>query len=234
MADRPGEAIVGLLETARRTGFDSLWLSDDEGGPDASALAGSLVSRSPLTIGIAVEVARRHPSLVAREVISLDLISRGRAALRLRDNATDEPGRLFEALSICEGILAGEGVRYAGQYYVVTMPTPALRPSQPAFPILVDLGLDALGAAGTEPPAKVCTEALDKASSTDAIGQAAEGAPRSVWWCCDAGDDPGAQLEALTAVRLSGVIWRLAAVADGQVDLLTSLAGLTAAALASP
>jgi alkanesulfonate monooxygenase SsuD/methylene tetrahydromethanopterin reductase-like flavin-dependent oxidoreductase (luciferase family) len=77
----------------------------------------------------------RHPVLVAREAAAVDLLSDGRLQLGLgaghMQSEYDQAGlrfntagirveRLAEAVSIVEGLLAGEPVTFAGRHYHVT------------------------------------------------------------------------------------------------------------------
>ncbi len=95
----------------------------------------------------------RHPVLVAREAATVDLLTDGRFQLGLGagsiqaeydqagltfDGGATRVARLAEAITVIKGLLKGEQVTFAGQYYRVTGHTIAPLPVQkPHPPILI-------------------------------------------------------------------------------------------------
>ena len=91
---------------------------------------------------------RRRPQMVAREVVTLDHLSNGRAVLGvgLGDDfefeAFGEPlnrhgARLDEALVVLQSLLSGEAVDFEGDHFVVHSPPSLPRPVQESIPIWV-------------------------------------------------------------------------------------------------
>ena len=134
-----------MAEVARladQAHLSALWLA--EGGPggiDPVPLAGSL---APLTttLGIGI-VARpsqgRHPSMLARDATTIDLLSGGRAAVALVEDG-DEPlevERLVEAASLLHLLLREEEVTVAGRFYEVAELTTRPRPVRAGGPPVV-------------------------------------------------------------------------------------------------
>jgi alkanesulfonate monooxygenase SsuD/methylene tetrahydromethanopterin reductase-like flavin-dependent oxidoreductase (luciferase family) len=107
------DALRVATEQARREGLDIVFLEDGPLG-DAITLAAAL---GALTDGILLGVrggVRRHPAMVAREMTTLDLVSRGRAVLAFVGPFS---GATAEAIGLCrgmwrEGIGIGVGPHY--------------------------------------------------------------------------------------------------------------------------
>lgn len=119
---------------AADAGFDALWLQE------STVVAGSLAGLAgPGTLGIVSEVGpvARHPSVLARDVTAVDVLSKGRCALLLRGNRPE----VEEAVAVCQLVFAGTPARFSGKYFsiegAVNKPTPAHR-----LPVLAE---------GTEP-----------------------------------------------------------------------------------
>lgn len=168
----PGEIFDHVAELARaadESGFSSLWVMDHLnqldplGGPDepmleAYTLLGALAAvTSRVTLGTLVTgVTYRNPGLLAKMVITLDVISGGRAVLGIgaawhepehRAFAFDYPpigerlDMLEEALQICRAMFREDGVSLEGAYFAVRDVRVVPRPVRPGGPpILVGGG----------------------------------------------------------------------------------------------
>lgn len=135
--------ILDQWRQAEDLGFDSAWLFDhftalygDPGGPclEASTLLAALAREtSRLRIGVLVYGnTHRHPAVLAKEIVTIDHVSAGRAILGIGTGwnvaehqafglALPSPGErvamLDESLDVIELLLSGERVNYHGAYY---------------------------------------------------------------------------------------------------------------------
>jgi alkanesulfonate monooxygenase SsuD/methylene tetrahydromethanopterin reductase-like flavin-dependent oxidoreductase (luciferase family) len=129
-------AAVELASAAEQSGFSSVWLADPcpsismagavtPPGPESYTLLGALATcTSRVELGALVsDVACRHPSVLAKTVTTLDVITSGRAVLGI--GATPPPGagaetgsgRLGEAVEICRAMFTHDDVSFAGTHY---------------------------------------------------------------------------------------------------------------------
>jgi alkanesulfonate monooxygenase SsuD/methylene tetrahydromethanopterin reductase-like flavin-dependent oxidoreductase (luciferase family) len=137
--------VISLAEVARLVEdapLDILWLV--EGGPDAIdpvPLAGSLAGATTgLGIGITIRPSRgRHPSVVARDVTAIDLLTDGRAAVALVEDGEGplDVDRLGEAASMLHLLFSTEEVTVSGRFYEVAELTIRPRPVHPEGPPIV-------------------------------------------------------------------------------------------------
>jgi alkanesulfonate monooxygenase SsuD/methylene tetrahydromethanopterin reductase-like flavin-dependent oxidoreductase (luciferase family) len=127
------------------------------------ALSAIAVSTQRIQIGImALGLGRRRPWKVAREAVTLDMLSNGRLILAVgaghpSDGALgwkgevhdlgERLGRLDESLSILEGLWTGNPFSFSGTYFSVEDATFYPRPMKGHIPIWVvtTRGLEALG-----------------------------------------------------------------------------------------
>ncbi|MGH9046622.1 MAG: LLM class flavin-dependent oxidoreductase [Acidimicrobiales bacterium] len=123
-------------------GVGVLWLP--EGGPDTLdpvPLAGSLCgSTATLGIGIAYSPSRgRHPSVISRDISTVDRLSDGRAAVGVFEggHAEVDLARLSEAVEVMHLLLTEEEVTVRGSFYEVAELTLRPRPVRPGGPPLV-------------------------------------------------------------------------------------------------
>ena len=132
----PDDMPVGLLDraaaaalAAEAAGVGSLWVSESTAsGPagvpyEAYSLLGALaVGTARIHLGVVAEgVERRAPSILAKIVTGIDVISHGRGILAL-DGDPSEPSdaeRLSEALTVCRTVLEDDLPTYAGRIYRV-------------------------------------------------------------------------------------------------------------------
>jgi alkanesulfonate monooxygenase SsuD/methylene tetrahydromethanopterin reductase-like flavin-dependent oxidoreductase (luciferase family) len=152
--------IMEIAAEADAAGWDAFFLWDHVtwnpawGGTPPIAdpwmcLAAAATVTSHVLLGTMVTpLARRRPHKVARELVTLDHLSSGRAVLGvgLGDDydyeafgeALDGRGqRLDEALAVLSGLLSGEPVDFDGSHYVVHSPPALPRPVNDHIPIWV-------------------------------------------------------------------------------------------------
>lgn len=163
------ETVTGIATTAEQSGFDSVWVMDHlyqiaNVGPEtdpmleAYTLLAALAARtSKASLGTMVTgVTYRNPALLAKEVTTLDVISKGRAILGIGAawNESEHAGygfefpavkermdRLEEALQICRGMFTQERFTFEGRYYRTSDVLNEPRPIRAAgIPILVGGG----------------------------------------------------------------------------------------------
>jgi F420-dependent oxidoreductase-like protein len=154
--------VAGLARAAEETGYDSVWVMDHFyqlpalGGPDqpmleAYTLLGAIgASTSRVRVGALVGgVTYRNPSLLAKSITTLDVITGGRAILGLGaawyDVEHDGLGfefppvggrmdRLEEALQICRAMLQQDHASFEGKHYRINDARNLPRPVQPGGP----------------------------------------------------------------------------------------------------
>jgi alkanesulfonate monooxygenase SsuD/methylene tetrahydromethanopterin reductase-like flavin-dependent oxidoreductase (luciferase family) len=188
---KTGVDSIALPEVARlaeNAGIGVLWLAEaPPGGIDPMPLAGSLAGcTSRIGIGIVVRPSRgRHPSVVARDVTTIDMLTGGRAAVALVEDGRRplDVDRLAEATAIVHALLTEEEVSIAGRFYEVAELTTRPRPvhdrgplviagfveppphsDSPAESILVGGSADAYVSGGGPPEVAACRARLDGAT----------------------------------------------------------------------
>jgi alkanesulfonate monooxygenase SsuD/methylene tetrahydromethanopterin reductase-like flavin-dependent oxidoreductase (luciferase family) len=136
-ADRESEGdlagAVALAAAAERAGFDSLWVSDsipaEEAGThgdrlpyEAYSLLGALAVRTrSLSLGaLPQQVDPRAPSVVAKIVTTIDVLSHGRSIITLGTGPSPgsvEVQRLAEAIEVCRAVLNDADPEFVGSFY---------------------------------------------------------------------------------------------------------------------
>ncbi len=157
-------ALMQQAELAEACGFDYLWvfdhfvsLRDGVDGPTLEAWM-LLAAFAPLTRTIRLGTlvsgnTYRHPSLLAKQVVSLDHLSGGRAVLGIGAGwhegehrmygfpfppAGERVARLGEALAVIDALMRQERTTYHGRYYHLDEAPFQPKPlQQPRVPILV-------------------------------------------------------------------------------------------------
>ncbi len=127
------ERLADIARRAEESGFDSVWVSDHAGSVlaqpggfellfEAYSLLGALATRTT-SLGLGV-IPRgptvRLPSMVAKIVTGVDVISHGRAVLSLGIDPGEGPDgirRLGEELAVCRALLTEEAPSYDGRFY---------------------------------------------------------------------------------------------------------------------
>jgi alkanesulfonate monooxygenase SsuD/methylene tetrahydromethanopterin reductase-like flavin-dependent oxidoreductase (luciferase family) len=148
MAGRPPalERIGALAEAAEQAGFDSLWVTDQQSvatggaattgldGLEAYSLLGALATLTrTMRLGVLpLGPDRRHPSVVAKMVTTVDVISHGRAILTYGMASMDQPDidRAVEALRVGRAMLEEEIPTVAGSAYAIARAFNRPRPVQ--------------------------------------------------------------------------------------------------------
>ena len=150
---------VDLARRAEDTGFDMLVTADHLGGlAPLVPLAAAAEATERLRIGTMVlNNDFYNPSLLARDVATLDLLSEGRMELGLgagharpeyeRAGLVFDPparrvDRLEEAVGVLRRLFDGEPVTHHGEHYDLTAETLVPRPVQARLPLLVGGGGD--------------------------------------------------------------------------------------------
>jgi alkanesulfonate monooxygenase SsuD/methylene tetrahydromethanopterin reductase-like flavin-dependent oxidoreductase (luciferase family) len=122
--------VIRLVDAAEHSGFDSVWVTDRDpvaGEPDppleAYSLLGAVASRTTrLRLGVVPAGAdRRTPSIVAKTVTGIDVISHGRGILTYGLDGDDSARgpRLIEALRVGRALLEDETPTFSGSFYSV-------------------------------------------------------------------------------------------------------------------
>ena len=166
----PG-ALLDVAEAAEASGWDGFFLWDhlviDRASPPPisepwTVLAAAAVRTSRIRLGTLVTpVPRRRPWVLARQVVTVDHLSGGRAVLGVglgvppdAEYATfaespdigDRAGRLDEGLAVMSGLWSGAPMKFDGAHFTVEevrfLPSPV---QQPRVPVWVAASLPALG-----------------------------------------------------------------------------------------
>ena len=149
-----GDALAELVTGLDELGFDSLWLSEVLTGPVLDPLVGlswAAGANPRLKLGTTMLLPGRHVLRLAKQLASLDVLSRGRLLVTLVPGLTHAPERdaigldpkrrgafIDEALPLLRRLWAGETVSHdgiAGRFCDV-----ALRPLPVQQPLEVWLG----------------------------------------------------------------------------------------------
>jgi alkanesulfonate monooxygenase SsuD/methylene tetrahydromethanopterin reductase-like flavin-dependent oxidoreductase (luciferase family) len=155
--------LVEQWQLAEELGFDSVWLFDhflalygDPDGPclEASTLLAALALKtSRVRIGVLVYGnTHRHPAILAKEMVTVDHLSGGRAILGIgtgwneREHAAyaipfpsagDRVAMLDEALTAIESLFTEQRTNYEGRFYQLRDAPFAPKPVQAKLPIMV-------------------------------------------------------------------------------------------------
>ena len=146
-------------DAAERAGFDSLWVSDriaTVGGDldplrpvfEAYSLLGALATRTrSIRLGaLPLGAETRAPSMVAKIVTGIDVISHGRSVVTLgpgHEGGGLDVGRLAEGLQVCRSVLDDEAPHFAGSFYAIDGATNRPRPVQVGgVPLVVFINQD--------------------------------------------------------------------------------------------
>jgi hypothetical protein len=143
---------------AEVAGFDAVWITGGAaagGVPtcDPCVLAGGLaLSTTTLTLGIVAGIGPddRPPSVLGREVTTLDVLTGGRAAVLLCAGSDGDVGgvaaaalraRLAEAVTVCRMLMTEEGASYEGRYFRLVHAENRPRPVRAGGPPVLAQGL---------------------------------------------------------------------------------------------
>ena len=155
--------VVDCWQMAEELGFDSVWLFDhfmalygDPDGPclETSTLLSALaVKTSQVKIGVLVYGnTHRHPAILAKEIVTVDHVSMGRAILGIgagwnaREHAAysipfpspgDRVEMLDESLQIMQSLFTERRTTFQGQHYRLDDAPFNPKPLQEKLPVLI-------------------------------------------------------------------------------------------------
>ena len=122
-------AVLRAAEVAVGAGCSSVWLGETSAEPpdrvayEAYSLLGALAARTDgIHFGVSADgEQRRAPSMLAKIVTAVDVISHGRAVLSLDGDASrdGDPDRLAEALEVARAVLEDDHPAFDGRIYHV-------------------------------------------------------------------------------------------------------------------
>jgi alkanesulfonate monooxygenase SsuD/methylene tetrahydromethanopterin reductase-like flavin-dependent oxidoreductase (luciferase family) len=219
-------SVPALLRRAEDSGLGTLWLAEaGSAGFDPIPLLGSLARSSSLGLGLMVRPSNgRHPSVLARDVTTLDLLSDGRAAIALVEEGSG-PGhleRLGEATSILHLLLTEHEVTVVGRFYEVAELTIRPRPPRPGGPpVIAGIIGPTIGRDPTSESVVVAASAdayvtgggpLDVEACRRRLDEAAPGQTPLLLWRGSVGPDDRAAAQLTSSVLDSG--------ADGLIAVL--------------
>lgn len=158
MAPFPGMTWAESARELEDLGYSTLFVPDhfDEGYGPITAMASAAAATTTLTVAPAVLAADfRHPAVLARELASIDQLSRGRlevglgAGYQVNDYrgsgiAMDPPGtrvdRLIEQVAILRGLFAEGPFSFAGEHYRISELDGSPAPHRPGGPPILIAG----------------------------------------------------------------------------------------------
>jgi F420-dependent oxidoreductase-like protein len=201
--------LVSQWKLAEELGFDSIWLFDhfmalyaDPDGPclETSTLLAALAKEtSRAKIGVLVYGnTHRHPAVLAKEIVTVDHVSNGRAILGIGagwnerehraygipfPSAGDRVEMLDESLQIMESLFTQRRTTFDGQHYQLEDAPFAPKPVQEKLPVLIG---------GTRPRMlKVIARHADLWDTSRDPKQLEEGLEQIRINCEEIGRDPG-------------------------------------------
>jgi alkanesulfonate monooxygenase SsuD/methylene tetrahydromethanopterin reductase-like flavin-dependent oxidoreductase (luciferase family) len=145
--------LAGIAREAETSGFDSLWFSGPTesaqspvgpvAGFEAYTFLGALALRtSTVKIGaLGFDPTGRHPSVLAKQVTALDVLSSGRAVLGIgvTGPGSETLDRLEETIDICRSMFRGGPVDFDGRFFELRGATNRPGPLQDEGPpVLID------------------------------------------------------------------------------------------------
>lgn len=151
----PYERLARRWRIFEELGFDSAWIADDLAVPgyadfESWALLAALARETTrMRIGTLISTIRiRHPSFLAAQVVTLDNITGGRAAIGIGAGEPEQNAavgnapwtaretmeRLDEQAAVLAVLLRGDPINHSGPHYptrIAAMPQPVTRPRPP-------------------------------------------------------------------------------------------------------
>lgn len=206
------ERVASIAVTAEQSGFDTVMVMDHFfqlpllGPPEhdmfeAYTLLSALAARtSKVLLGTLVTgVTYRHPSLLAKEVTALDVISKGRAYLGIGAAWFEEEhralgftfppvkermDRLEEAILINRALFRDERVTFSGRYYQLEDAFNHPRPLRPGGPPIM------VGGGGERRTLRLAAQYADMWNFPGTLGEVPAKMDALVRHCEDVGRDP--------------------------------------------
>jgi len=210
--DQLFERVAALATAGERSGFDSVWVMDhfyqlpllgpaDSPMLEAYTLLGALAGRTTTArLGTLVTgVTYRNPAELAKEVTTLDVISRGRAVLGIgaawHDVEHEALGfdfppvgermdRLEEAVHICRAMFRGERPTFEGRFYRVKDAINSPAPIQAGGPPIL------IGGSGEKRTLRIAARAAEAVNLTAGRDELPRKLDVIARHCADAGRDP--------------------------------------------
>jgi alkanesulfonate monooxygenase SsuD/methylene tetrahydromethanopterin reductase-like flavin-dependent oxidoreductase (luciferase family) len=227
------EPIAQLWRTAETFGFDDAWVADDLMSPfdfePWTLLAALARETTRMRIGTLVtQIPLRHPTLLAKEAITVDRISDGRLEVGIGAgdpgaamdaighdpwSARERAERLEEQVELLDRLLRGERVDHGGHYYRaqdVQLPGPVQRPRPPlviAAQAPSSLRLAARFADGwnTLGGQVQSSSGLPRLSLGEAVARTREAVQELERYCAEVGRDPATIRHSVLALRAEPV-----------------------------
>ncbi len=134
---------------AEALGFESVWFPKAETADVLAHLSAAAAATATVRLGLrVVELALRDPLGLARGVLSLDRVSRGRVELMIGEpgshehapNGTSHASRLNEAIILCKRLWTEEVVQHSGESFRFAAARLELKPLQVPWPPLLVAG----------------------------------------------------------------------------------------------
>jgi alkanesulfonate monooxygenase SsuD/methylene tetrahydromethanopterin reductase-like flavin-dependent oxidoreductase (luciferase family) len=201
---------IGAATAAERAGFGSVWVTGTDCDP--CTLAGGLV---PLTASIVLGVVSgvgagdRNPSVLARDVTALDVLSSGRAAVLLQ--AGEGWGRLSEAAEVCRLLFTEDAPTFGGRHFHLAAAANRPRPVRPGGPaVLIQEPSPSSEVRGVGPAAAAALVVIGDPADVAAWREVVEGSPLIWRGELPPGDDAVPVAVALHEAGADGLIVRLA------------------------
>ena len=174
---------IAVAHAAELLELRSLWVTEPSGGDpegppyEAYSMLGALAVRTAqLRLGVVTHaVERRAPSILAKIVTGVDVISNGRAVLALGADGRDpcDGGRLSEALTVCRLVLEDEIPTFKGRFYSIDAAVNRPAPVQPGgVPIVVFIHGDGPGRRALIEAAVGSADAIVVDGGADGVRQA--------------------------------------------------------------
>lgn len=147
-----GGTVDRRVELAQMLGFDGIWMGNGGGGADTFMLLTRVATQSDtLRLGTSVFLLPlRHPTVVAQQVATLDMISKGRFLFgvgvggdRPRDfriyglDPKERGARMEESLRLMKQLWSGDEVNHHGRFYSVEGKLGVKSYTEPTPPVLI-------------------------------------------------------------------------------------------------
>ena len=143
-----------MVRAAEDSGFGVVWLTagaQETGSPDPCTVAAGLSpATAELVLGVVATLGSkdRLPSVLARDLTALDLVSGGRAAVLLERGPDAPPEMVDEAARVCRALFQGGSADFAGDYFHLVGAVNNPGPSRGGRPVVFTEG--GAGAPGAE------------------------------------------------------------------------------------
>jgi alkanesulfonate monooxygenase SsuD/methylene tetrahydromethanopterin reductase-like flavin-dependent oxidoreductase (luciferase family) len=227
------EPVAQLWRTAEALGFDDAWVPDDLMGPFEfepwTLLAALARETSRMRIGTLVtQIPFRHPTLLAKEAITVDRVSGGRLEVGIGAgdpgtpidaighdpwSAHERAERFGEQVELLDRLLRGERVDHAGRFYraqAVQLPPPVQRPRPPLViaaqaPSSLRLAAQFADGWNTLGGQSQSSSGLPRLPLDEAVARTREAVQQLERYCSEVGRDPTTIRRSVLALRADPV-----------------------------